>query len=98
MAANLDLYLDRGGDCETAACGEYASTSGVDSVEWIVVREPEPGDYEIRIVAANDFPDPVRAGIAWTAIAETDTPGLTVPRPTPRLTSVPGTHSRSNCR
>lgn len=78
VAANLDLYLDRGSDCETAACGEYASTSGVDNVEWILIEEPAPGAYEIRIVAANDFPDPVRAGIAWTAIAETDAPGLTV--------------------
>ena len=78
VAANLDLYVDRGGDCETAACGEYASTSGIDNVEWIVVEKPAPGAYEIRIVAANDFPDPVQAGIAWTAIAETDVPGLAV--------------------
>ena len=78
VAANLDLHVDAGGDCETAACGEYASKSPVDNVEWVVIEEPEPGKYELRIVAANDYPDPVRAGIAWTVIANTDAPALTV--------------------
>ena len=78
VVADLDLYLDKDGDCELPACGEYASKSRIDNVEWIVVKEPEQGTYEIRFVASNDFVDPVRAGIAWTAISGSDTPQLNV--------------------
>ena len=78
VMADLDLYIDRDGDCEEAACGEHASTSRIDNVEWVVVRSPAAGTYTLRIVAANGFADPVRAGIAWTAIAASDTPALTV--------------------
>ena len=78
VAANLDLYLDRGDDCGEVACGEYASTSLIDNVEWIVVKDPEPGAYVLKIAAGNDFADSVHAGIAWTAIAGTDAPALTV--------------------
>ena len=78
IVADLDLYVDKGGDCELAACGEHASTSRIDNVEWTLLKEPEPGTYTVRIVPANDFADPVQAGIAWTAITGSDTPALTV--------------------
>ncbi|MCY4129292.1 MAG: S8 family serine peptidase [Gammaproteobacteria bacterium] len=78
VVANLDLFMDKDGDCGALACGEFASTSQIDNVEWIVVKDPEPGSYTLRIVAANDFPDSVHAGIAWTTISRTDTPTLTV--------------------
>lgn len=86
VAANLDLYLDEGDDCGEVACGEYASTSPIDNVEWIVVKDPEPGAYTLKIAAGNDFADPVHAGIAWTAIAGTDAPALTVSAEEPVLT------------
>ncbi len=78
VVADLDLYVDENGDCEAPACGEHASTSRVDNVEWTILRSPAPGLHKIRIVAANEFADPVRAGIAWTAIAGNDTPELSV--------------------
>lgn len=78
VVADLDLYIDKDGDCGTAACGEHASTSRIDNVEWALLRNPEAGTYTIRIVTANDFADPVRTGIAWTAIAKSDIPALTV--------------------
>ncbi len=78
VAANLDLYLDKGGDCGALACGEFASTSQIDNVEWIVVEDPEPGMYTIRFLAVNDFADPVHTGISWTTIANTDTPTLAI--------------------
>ena len=78
VVADLDLYIDKDGDCEEAACGEHASTSRIDNVEWILLQTPEAGSYTIRIVAANDFADSVQAGIAWTAIANSDTPALGV--------------------
>ena len=78
VMADLDLYIDKDGDCEEAACGEHASTSRNDNVEWVVAKAPAAGTYTLRIVAAHGFADPVRAGIAWTAIADSDTPALTV--------------------
>ena len=78
VVADLDLYVDKDGDCAEVACGEHASTSRVDNVEWVVLRSPDPGTYTVRMVAANDFADPVRAGIAWTAIKGSDTPTLTL--------------------
>ena len=78
VVADLDLYVDKDGDCAEVACGEHASTSRVDNVEWVVLRSPEAGSYTVRMVAANDFADPVRAGIAWTAIKGSDTPTLTL--------------------
>ena len=78
VMADLDLYVDKDGDCVEAACGEHASTSRIDNVEWVFVDAPAAGTYKIRIVAANEFAEPVRTGIAWTAIADSDTPTLTV--------------------
>lgn len=85
VAADLDLYLDEDGDCEASACGEHASTSRIDNVEWIILQSPEPGMHKVRIVAANDFVDPVRAGIAWTAISDSDAPVLSVSTDDPQI-------------
>lgn len=78
VAANLDLYLDQHGDCAELDCGEYSSTSKVDSVEWLIVKDPEPGVYKIKITPANEFADAVRVGIAWNLIANSDRPRLAV--------------------
>lgn len=85
VVANLDLYLDKNGDCGASDCGEFASTSQTDNVEWIVVKDPEPGVYTVRLLGVNDFSDPVRTGIAWTTIANVDTPTLTVNTDVPTL-------------
>ena len=78
VVADLDLYVEKQGDCEEPPCGEHVSKSRIDNVEWALLREPEAGTYSIRIVTVNDFADPVQAGIAWTAIANSDTPALRV--------------------
>ena len=78
VVANLDLYLDKDGDCGATACGEFASTSPIDNVEWIIVKDPEPGSYSLRFMATNDFADPVHAGISWTTIANRDAPTLAI--------------------
>ena len=78
VVANLDLYLDKDGDCGALACGEFASTSQIDNVEWIFIKDPEPGSYTLRILTVNDFPEPVNTGIAWTAIADGDRPTLMI--------------------
>jgi hypothetical protein len=49
---NIDLWVDRDGDCvdPTGGCGEYASTSTVDNVEYVVIENPPAGTYKVKIV------------------------------------------------
>ncbi|MDE0350119.1 MAG: S8 family serine peptidase, partial [Gammaproteobacteria bacterium] len=75
---DLDLWLDRGGDCGGAECGEYASTSRIDNVEWIVVRDPEPGTYRAKVAARAVYTAPPRAALAWTVIRGPSTPQLRI--------------------
>ncbi|MYF49405.1 MAG: S8 family serine peptidase [Gammaproteobacteria bacterium] len=73
---DLDLWLDRGGDCRDEPCGEYASTSRVDNVEWIVVRNPAPGTYRAKVAASRVYTEAPRAALAWTVIRGSSTPDL----------------------
>ena len=75
---DLDLWLDKDGDCELVACGEHASASRVDNVEWIIVRDPEPGTYRARVAAHRVLTDAPRAALAWTVIRGASTPTLTI--------------------
>ena len=88
---DLDLWLDQGGDCDTAACGEHVSASPVDNVEWIIVQSPEPGEYTARIVAERVHAVAPRAALAWTIIRGASTPTLSVSADT-TLISGEGTH------
>ena len=73
---DLDLWLDHGGNCESEPCGEHASRSRVDNVEWIVVRNPEPGIYRAKVAATRVYTDAPRAALAWTTIRGASTPSL----------------------
>ena len=73
---DLDLWLDKDADCGTAACGEYASTSRLDNVEWIIVRNPAAGRYRARVVPHRVYTEAPRAGLAWTIIRGASTPNL----------------------
>ena len=73
---DLDLWLDRGGDCGDGGCGEYSSTSRKDNVEWIIVRDPPPGIYRAKVVANRVYTAPPRAALAWTVIRGASTPQL----------------------
>ncbi len=75
---DLDLWLDKDGDCELIACGEHVSASRIDNVEWIIVRDPEPGTYRARVAAYRVFGDAPRAALAWTVIRGASTPNLEV--------------------
>ena len=88
---DLDLWLDRDADCESAACGEHVSRSRVDNVEWIVVRNPEPGTYRVKVVAHRVYTAAPRAAVAWTVIRGASTPTLSVEADRERLTRK-GTH------
>ena len=85
LQADLNLYLDVGGDCADDACGEYASKSPVDNVEWLIVKEPPAGTHRLKVVPASDFAGSVWAGVAWTVIRDADTPNLTLSTEQPMI-------------
>ena len=75
---DLDLWLDRDGDCGEEPCGEQVSASRVDNVEWIILRNPQPGTYRAKVVARRVYTAPPRAALAWTVIRGASTPNLRV--------------------
>ena len=77
VLANLDLYLDRDANCGGGACGEYSSKSEIDTVEWILIKDPAPGDYELKVLPTNAFDAPAMFGAAWVMI-EDDVPELSI--------------------
>jgi len=48
----------------------------VDNVEWLVVRNPEPGIYRAKVAAGRVYTDAPRAALAWTIIRGASTPSL----------------------
>ena len=75
---DLDLYLDAGADCGSGACGEHASTSRKDNVEWLVVRDPAPGTHRVKVIGKRIYSTAPRAAVAWTVIRGDSTPTLQV--------------------
>ena len=73
---DLDLWLDRGADCDDGPCGEQSSVSRIDNVEWIVMHDPEPGTYRAKVVPGRIYTAPPKAAISWTVIRGTSTPNL----------------------
>ena len=59
---DLDLWVDHNVDCSdpTGACGEFASLSTVDNVEYVVINNPPAGSYRMKVVPVNapTFPLP----------------------------------------
>ena len=75
---DLDLWLDQYGDCGAGACGEHVSASRVDNVEWIILRNPQPGVYRAKVVARRVYTAAPRAALAWTMIRGASTPNLKI--------------------
>ena len=75
---DLDLWLDRDGDCGLGACGEHSSQSRKDNVEWLILRNPAPGTYRAKVVATRSYVDAPRAALAWTVIRGPSTPSLSI--------------------
>ena len=75
---DLDLWLDRDGDCGAGACGEHVSASSVDNVEWIILRNPRPGLYRAKVAARRVYTAAPRAALAWTVIRGASTPSLRI--------------------
>ena len=75
---DLDLWLDYGADCADVECGEYASESRKDNVEWVIVRDPRPGTWRLKVAAHRVYTGAPRAAVAWTVIRSAATPGLAI--------------------
>ena len=78
---DLDLWVDRDADCaasQPAACGNAASRSMKDNVEWLILRDPLPGTYRLKVVPKYARTDTPRAALAWTVIRGPSTPQLAV--------------------
>ena len=75
---NLDLWVDEGADCTQEPCGEYASLSSQDNVEWLFIDEPTPGTHRIKVAPKRLFGETVNAAIAWTIIRGEATPKLDI--------------------
>ena len=69
---NLDLWADQGADCETEACGEHASRSEVDNVEWLLIEDPAPGTYRIKVVPVEIYGESATAAVAWKILRAAD--------------------------
>ena len=74
---DLDLWLDGGADCANGPCGERSSTSRIDNVEWVMVRDPAPGVWRLKVVG-NRVHTAARAAVAWNVIRGESTPALAV--------------------
>ena len=77
---DLDLWIDRDVTCppDQGACGDRASRSLVDNVEWVILPNPPPGTYRLKAVPRRVFGPTPRAGIAWTVIRGPTTPQLAI--------------------
>ncbi len=88
---DLDLWLDRNGDCGEGACGEQVSASRVDNVEWIILRNPRAGHVSGEGSGA--------AGLHGTAQGGTGVdgdPGRIHPEPEGRQPIGPSSWARGN--
>lgn len=76
---DFDLFADHGADCTdpSGACGEYASRSDVDNVEYVVVNAPPAGTHRLKVVPVNAAPFPLRYGMTAVVIRGDTTPSMT---------------------
>ena len=87
---DLDLWVDRGANCTGDGgrqCGEWNSISYEDNVEYVIVDDPPPGTYRIKIVNWDAPSSGVPAGFAATVIRGDTTPAMTL-NATPSSSSV----------
>lgn len=76
---DLDLWLDRSPFCTPDAkgqCGEWASQSWIDNVEYVIVDNPPPGTYRLKVINWNAPGSGVPAAIAATVIRDPTVPNM----------------------
>ncbi len=75
---DLNLWVDYLADCQSGPCGEYSSRSTIDNVEWVIIQEPEPGTYRLKVDGHRIYTDSPRAAVAWTVIRGDAMPSLAI--------------------
>jgi len=78
VSYDLDLWADNTPYCteEFGGCGEFASRSGVDNVEYLAVDNPPAGPYRLKVVPVS-FPNfPLRYGVTAVVIRGDTTPAM----------------------
>ena len=67
----------RGLQRPTGACGELASRSTVDNVEYLVINNPPAGSYRLKVVPVDAPTFPLRYGMTAMIIRGDTTPAMT---------------------
>ena len=76
---DLDLWIDRDADCTPDAigqCGEYASQSFVDNVEYLIVNNPPAGTYRLKTIPFSAPASGLPIGMAAVVIRGDPTPAM----------------------
>jgi hypothetical protein len=77
---DVDLWIDRDADCTgeqyPGACGEYASISRVDNVEYVIIEAPPSGTYRLKAAPWN-VSAPRSFGFGTMVIRGDTTPQMT---------------------
>jgi hypothetical protein len=76
---DLDLWLDREPFCEPdgkGQCGEWASQSWIDNVEYQIIDNPRPGKYRLKIINWNAPSFGLPAAVSATIIRGATAPNM----------------------
>jgi len=76
---DLDLWIDRAPFCTPDAkgqCGEWASQSWIDNVEYQIIENPPPGTYRLKIINWNAPSSGVPAAISATIVRGATSPNM----------------------
>ena len=78
LSYDVDLYVDHNADCGfIGPCGEHISNSGIDNTEYVVVHNPAPGTYRMKVHPFNAPTFPLRYGLVARIIRGDPTPPIT---------------------
>ena len=78
---DLDLWVDKDANCtpdSKGQCGEWASQSYDDNVEYLIINNPSAGTYRLKIINWDAPSSGLPAAIAATVIKGDPTPSMTV--------------------
>lgn len=76
---DLDLWIDRTPFCtpdSKGQCGEWASQSWIDNVEYLIIENPPAGTYRLKVVNWNAPSSGLPAAIAATVIRGATAPNM----------------------
>ena len=90
---DLDLWIDRAPFCTPDAkgqCGEWASQSWIDNVEYQIIENPPPGTYRLKIINWNAPSSGLPAAVSATVIRGATAPNMTLSVTSSSLTPAVG--------